>query len=140
MHDLPRAINGQAYPGDRLGGSSVGPVAIVLVLRVACAVSSIGSSALRMTGIAIGFKNFVPPRRDEKLPPHFSEARTTIFAIKKVQNDGHDRTPVVEYDDERRHFSTSLGAKGDLVHVPPDERTRAAGIFVMRLSCSEKTD
>jgi hypothetical protein len=32
---------------------------------------------------------------DQKLFPHFGEARTAIFAVEQVEYGGHDRTPVV---------------------------------------------
>jgi hypothetical protein len=34
-------------------------------------------------------------RPDEKLFPHFGEARSAVFAIEKVEYSGHDRTPLI---------------------------------------------
>ena len=36
-------------------------------------------------------------RQDQKLFPHFGEARTTVFAVEQVQYGGHDRAP--SFDD-----------------------------------------
>jgi hypothetical protein len=44
-----------------------------------------------MTGIAIRFQKFVALCTDQKLFPHFSEARAAILAVKQVEYGGHDR-------------------------------------------------
>jgi len=40
--------------------------------------------------IAKLFWDLMPFRRDQKLPPHFGEAGTAVFAVKEVENGGHD--------------------------------------------------
>jgi hypothetical protein len=42
-------------------------------------------SCAARTGTAIHFWNFMAARQKLKLFPHFSEARTAIFAIQKVE-------------------------------------------------------
>jgi len=60
------------------------------VVGFASIVTSI-SSAVRLTDIAIFFGNLALGP-DQKLFPHFCEARTAIFAVKQVEYGGHDRT------------------------------------------------
>jgi hypothetical protein len=43
------------------------------------------SRAVKTAGIAIHFWNLMAARQKQKLFPHFSEARTAIFAIQKVE-------------------------------------------------------
>jgi hypothetical protein len=43
-----------------------------------------------MIAIAIRFENLIAAWPKQKLFPHFSEARTAIFAIEKVEYSGHD--------------------------------------------------
>ena len=54
------------------------------VLRVNWTTAPIGS-AVRMAGIAIRFGKLVAGSPKQKLLPHFSEARTAIFAVKQVE-------------------------------------------------------
>jgi hypothetical protein len=44
-------------------------------------------------------------RDEKKLFPHFGEAGTAVFAVKKVEYRRHDRTPLFDHD----HVSISLG-------------------------------
>jgi hypothetical protein len=46
-----------------------------------------------VAGFAILFGNCRGARPKQELLPHFGEARTAIFAVKLVKNNGHDRTP-----------------------------------------------
>ncbi|SHH05065.1 hypothetical protein SAMN05444169_5460 [Bradyrhizobium erythrophlei] len=56
------------------------------------------SRTVRTVDIEIRFWDFMALRPDEKLFPHFGEARAAIFAIQKVENGGHDRTPSLNHD------------------------------------------
>ena len=42
------------------------------------------------------FSDLMPFRRDQKLPPHFGEAGTAVFAVKEVENGGHDLISLFE--------------------------------------------
>src|SRR5258705_11331819 len=46
--------------------------------------------------IANRFRDLMPFRRDQKLPPHFGEAGTAVFAVKEVENGGHDLISLFE--------------------------------------------
>jgi hypothetical protein len=37
----------------------------------------------------------MPFRRDQKLPPHFGEAGTAVFAVEEVEQGGHDPTSLL---------------------------------------------
>jgi hypothetical protein len=59
-----------------------------------------------IAGIAIGFRNYLALSRDKKkLLAHFGEAGTAVFAVKEVENGGHDRILSFDHD----HGIISLG-------------------------------
>jgi hypothetical protein len=51
------------------------------------------SGAAKIVDIAIRFWDCLALGRNQKLFPHFSEARTAVFTVEEVQYGGHDRTP-----------------------------------------------
>jgi hypothetical protein len=90
----------------RAAGLSTGAKRVLLILihsaRVAVAAFALRvvstaaiaiSRAVSAASIAIGFRDFTALRPDQKLFPHFGEARTTVFAVEQVQYGGHDRAP-----------------------------------------------
>jgi hypothetical protein len=56
------------------------------------------SNAVRAPGIAIRFRSFLALGPGyQKLLPHFSEARTAIFSVKQVEDDGHESNLLFDY-------------------------------------------
>ena len=50
-------------------------------------------SSVVMVGVAIQVGNIMRPWPKQELLSHFSKARAAIFAVKHVEDSGHDRTP-----------------------------------------------
>jgi len=51
------------------------------------------SGAGRIVEIAILFWDRLARIRNQKLFPHFREARTAVFTVEEIEYGGHDRTP-----------------------------------------------
>jgi hypothetical protein len=65
-------------------------------------------------GIAIRLRNFsaLGPGY-QKLFPHFSEARTTIFSVKQVEDGGHESNLLFDFD----HLAILWTCTGELDHT-----------------------
>jgi hypothetical protein len=56
------------------------------------------SGAGGITDIAIFFCDRLARIRNQKLLPHFREARTAVFTVEEIEYGGHDRTPSFDRD------------------------------------------
>jgi hypothetical protein len=75
------------------------------------------SGAAKIADIAIRFWDCLALSQNQKLLPHFREARTAVFAVEEVEYGGHDRTPSFDRDHQFPRYHVSWDAIRNLDHM-----------------------
>ena len=89
----------RAHPLRAYWSRSLNAVNFVLRSCAILAKTAIATSgAGRIADIAILFWDRLARIRNQKLLPHFCEARAAVFAVEEIEYGGHDRTPSFDRD------------------------------------------